>query len=183
VLVTFSVGVAAANAMNLYCGALSALTFGQTLFPQWSPGPRARTVIALILFLLATIGALFSKESFLTYYEEFISLLLYVLVPWTAINLVDYYLLRHGQYDVASFFRQDGGIYGRVNSTAILCYAVGILVQVPFIASPLYTGPIARSLGNVDLSWIVGLAVTSPVYYWLAKRSQMTSAALETAPH
>jgi NCS1 family nucleobase:cation symporter-1 len=27
-------------------------------------------------------------------------------------------------------------------------------------------------LGGIDLSWIVGLVVTSPVYYWLGKRSQ-----------
>ena len=48
-------------------------------------------------------------------------------------KLVDYYLLKRGQYDVAAFFRHDGGVYGRV-------------------------------------SWIVGLVVTSPAYYWLAKR-------------
>ena len=113
-------------------------------------------------------------------YEDFILLLLYVLVPWTAINLVDYYLLRHGEYDVASFFRQDGGIYGRINGAAVTCYVVGILVQLPFIASPLYVGPVARAIGKVDLSWIVGLAVTSPAYYWLAKRSQ-SRAALATA--
>src|ERR1700683_1200162 len=80
VLIVFSVGVAAANAMNLYCGALSTLTFGQTIVPHWSPGPRARIVIALILFVIAMVGAFLSKESFLAYYEEFISLLLYVLV-------------------------------------------------------------------------------------------------------
>ncbi|HEX4151697.1 MAG TPA: cytosine permease [Steroidobacteraceae bacterium] len=172
VLVVFSVGVAAANAMNLYCGALSTLTFGQTLFQRWSPGARARTVIALILFALSLLGALASKESFLANYEAFILLLLYVLVPWTAINLVDYYLLRRGRYDVASFFRRDGGIYGRINGAAVSCYALGILVQIPCIASPLYTGPVARAAGGIDLSWIIGLAVTSPAYYWIARRTQ-----------
>jgi len=172
VLIVFSVGIASANAMNLYCGALSTMTFGQTLFPAWSPGPRARTVVALVLSGLALAGAILSKDSFLANYEEFILLLLYVLVPWTAINLVDYYLLRHGQYDVASFFRRDGGIYGRVNGAAVSCYVLGILVQLPFVASALYTGPAARALGGIDLSWIVGLVVTSPAYYWLAKRAQ-----------
>ncbi|HWJ35159.1 MAG TPA: cytosine permease [Steroidobacteraceae bacterium] len=172
VLIVFSVGVAAANAMNLYCGALSALTFGQTLFPRWSPGPQARTIMALALFGLSLMGAVLGKAAFLVNYEHFILLLLYVLVPWTAINLVDYYLLRHGDYDVASFFRQDGGIYGRINVAAVTCYGVGILVQLPFIASALYTGPIARAIGGIDLSWIIGLAVTSPAYYWLARRSQ-----------
>jgi NCS1 family nucleobase:cation symporter-1 len=95
-----------------------------------------------------------------------------VLVPWTAINLVDYYLLRRGAYDVASFFRRDGGIYGRVNVPAVTCYVLGILVQLPFIASSLYTGAAARALGGVDLSWIVGLAVTAPVYFALARSAR-----------
>jgi NCS1 family nucleobase:cation symporter-1 len=172
VLIVFSVGIAAANAINLYCGALSAMTFGQTLLPRWSPGPQARTVMAVVLFGVSLTGAVLGKAQFLVNYEHFILLLLYVLVPWTAINLVDYYLLRHGVYDVPSFFRQDGGIYGRVNVAAVTCYGVGILVQVPFIASALYTGPVARAIGGIDLSWIVGLLVTAPAYYWLARRSQ-----------
>jgi NCS1 family nucleobase:cation symporter-1 len=171
-LIAFSVGIAASNAMNLYCGSLSTLTFGQTLIPSWSPGPRARTVITLILFALSISVAVLSKNSFLANYEDFILLLLYVLVPWTAINLVDYYLLRRGEYDVAAFFRRDGGIYGPINASAVICYFLGILIQVPFVAAALYTGPIARALGGIDLSWIIGLLVTAPAYYWMAKASR-----------
>jgi NCS1 family nucleobase:cation symporter-1 len=172
VLVVFTVGIAAANAMNLYCGALSTLTFGQTLLPRWQPAARARTIAVVVLFGLSLAAALLGKDSFLDNYTDFILLLLYVLVPWTAINLVDYYLLRHGQYDVPSFLRQDGGIYGRVNAVAVQCYLIGILVQLPLVATPLYTGPLARAMGGIDLSWIVGLAVTGPAYYWLARRSR-----------
>jgi nucleobase:cation symporter-1, NCS1 family len=179
VLIIFCIGMAAATAMNLYCGALSTLTVGQTLIPTWSPGPRARICTVIVLLLLSLLGALLGKAAFLHYYEGFILLLLYVLVPWTAINLVDYYLLRRGQYDVASFFRQDGGIYGRVNAAAVACYLLGILVQLPFIASSLYTGSVARALGGVDVSWIVGLAVTSPVYFFIARSSRARAA----APH
>ena len=171
VVVVLAVGVAAANAMNLYCGALSTLTVGQTLFPSWSPGATARTITAIILFCLALAAALLGKDSFLVNYTNFILLLLYVLVPWTAINLVDYYVLRHGQYDVASFLRRDGGIYGRVNGVAVGCYVFGILIQVPFMSTPLYTGPVALALGRADLSWIIGLAVTAPVYLWLSRRA------------
>src|SRR5580698_9528488 len=172
VLIAFSIGIAASNAMNLYCGSLSTLTFGQTLIPSWSPGPRALTVITLILFALSISVAVLSKNSFLANYEDFILLLLYVLVPWTAINLVDYYLLRRGEYDVAAFFRRDGGIYGPINASAVICYFLGILIQVPFVAAALYTGPIARALGGIDLSWIIGLLVTAPAYYWMAKASR-----------
>jgi NCS1 family nucleobase:cation symporter-1 len=182
VLIVFSIGIASSNALNLYCGVLSTLTFGQTLVPSWSPGPKSRTVVALVLFGFALAGAILSKDSFIANYEDFILLLLYVLVPWTAINLVDYYLLRHGQYHVESFFRHDGGIYGRINGPAVMCYLLGILVQLPFVACALYTGPIARAAGGIDLSWIVGLAVTSPLYYWMAKRSQAREAAAPAAP-
>jgi len=170
-LIVFSVSIAAATAMNLYCGALSSLTFGQTLTASWAPGPRARTVVTAGLFLCSLAAALLGKDSFMANYEGFILLLLYVLVPWTAINLVDYYALRHGRYDVQSFFRRDGGIYGRVNGIAVGCYLLGILVQLPFVASPLFTGPVARAMGGADLSWVVGLLVTAPVYYALAKRA------------
>jgi NCS1 family nucleobase:cation symporter-1 len=169
VLGVFAVGVAVSNALNLYCGALSTLTFGQTLFPDWAPGAMARAVTTLVLFGFALAGAILSMDAFIASYEDFILLLLYVLVPWTAINLVDYYLLRRGRYDVDSFFRRDGGIYGRLNTAAVGCYVFGILIQMPFVASPLYTGAVARALHGLDISWIVGLAVTAPAYYWLAK--------------
>src|SRR6202022_3255269 len=130
---------------------------GQTLVPSWSPGAAARTIICLVIFALSLAGALLGKNSFMAYYENFILLLLYVLVPWTAVNLVDYYLLRHAQYDLPSFFRQDGGIYGRINAAAVECYVIGILVQLPFVVSPVYTGPAARAMGGLDVSWIVGL--------------------------
>jgi NCS1 family nucleobase:cation symporter-1 len=175
ILIVLSIGVTTANAMNLYCGALSTMTLGQTLIPSWSPGAVARTVISIVIFALSLAGALLGKSSFLSNYENFILLLLYVLVPWTAINLVDYYLLRHAHYDVDSFFRHDGGIYGRVNGVAIGCYVLGILVQLPFIDSTLYTGPVALAMGKVDLSWIAGLVITAPAYYWFSKRLTSTT--------
>jgi NCS1 family nucleobase:cation symporter-1 len=49
---------------------------------------------------------------------------------------------------------------------------VGIVVQIPFVATDLYTGPCARALGGVDLSWIVGIAVVSPVYYFAVRSFQ-----------
>jgi NCS1 family nucleobase:cation symporter-1 len=168
IVLVFSVGIAVTNAMNLYCGVLSTITVGQTFVPRWSPGRLARAATATVLFLMSVVVALTSKDDFLEHYENFILLLMYVLVPWTAVNLVDYYLLRHSEYDVESFFRADGGIYGRVNVPAVICYVVGAAVQLPFVSTTMYTGPVAATWG-IDISWIVGLLVTSPVYYVLAR--------------
>ncbi len=170
IIVIFSIGIAGTNAMNLYCGVLSTITLFHTFIPSWKAGPMARIVTAIVITLIGLAIALFAAGNFLTNYTNFILLLLYVLVPWTAINLVDFYLVRHGDYDVDSFFTAEGGVYGRYNKLAIGCYLFGILIQLPFVDTTLYTGPIANMLGGVDISWIVGLAVISPVYYLLAKR-------------
>lgn len=182
VLVVLSLGMVVANAMNLYCGALATLTFGQTLLPRWSPKAAGRTVTSAALLAIALALALLARQSFLASYTDFILLLLYVLVPWTAINLVDYYLVRHGRYDVESFLRADGGVYGRLNIATVGCYILGIFVQIPFMATTLYTGAVARQLHHADVSWIVGLLTTSPVYYWLASRSQARLAADQGRP-
>ena len=56
-----------------------------------------------------------------------------------------------------------------MNRNAVICYVLGILVQLPFLSTAFYTGPIATALGGVDISWIVGLAVICPLYYALMK--------------
>jgi len=171
----FSIAMLVNNAMNVYCGALSTLAAIQTWQPDWNPSWRARATVAIIILLLALCLAILGHDSFLESYTSFILLLFYVLIPWTAINLVDYYLIHHGEYDVASFFRSDGGVYGRFNVPALACYLLGTLVQLPFVSTPLYRGPIARALGDADLSWLVGLVITSVAYYGLAKRPAVLS--------
>jgi hypothetical protein len=36
--------------------------------------------------------------------------------------------------------------------------------------TPLYVGPVSAHINGADLSWLVGLLVTSPLYFWLANR-------------
>lgn len=165
----FSLGVAATNAMNLYCGVLATLTVGQTLKPIWHPKAKTRGVTAVLICALALVLALAGADNFLVYYSNFLALLLYVLVPWTAINLVDYYLVRHGEYKVEDFFRQDGGIYGTVNWVAVGCYIAGAIIQIPFMVTAIYTGPVGEALGGVDIAWLVCLIVICPSYYLLEK--------------
>lgn len=170
IVIIFSVGIAGTNAMNLYCGVLSTITLIHTFIPSWRAGAASRAITAIVLTLIGLGIALFAASNFLANYTNFILLLLYVLVPWTAINLVDFYLVRHGEYDVNAFFTAEGGVYGKFNKSAIFCYILGILIQLPFVSTELYTGPIAKALNGVDLSWIVGILVISPIYYVLAKR-------------
>lgn len=179
IVLLFAPGVAIAGAICFYGGSLAIITLAQTFFANWRPTARARTVITAGMFLTALLIGLEGASNFLTLYSQFNELLLYLLIPWTAVNLVDYYLVRFGNYHVPSFFAFDGGVYGKYNVAALACYALGIVVQVPFIATDLYTGPIARAVGGVDLSWIVGLLFVCPVYYFAARERPATGVVTE----
>lgn len=179
IVLLFVPGVALAGAICFYGGSLASITLAQTFAPDWRAGARARTTIATCIFLAALLIGLAGASNFLTLYSQFNELLLYLLIPWTAVNLVDYYFIRFGHYDVPSFFAGDGGIYGKYNVAALTCYGLGILVQIPFIASDLYTGPLARAIGGIDLSWIFGLVVVSPIYYFAARDRAKSSIASE----
>ncbi|MFB8266136.1 purine-cytosine permease family protein [Streptomyces sp. NPDC055955] len=157
------------NSMNLYGAVLCAVTAVQTFAHRWLPRATGRSVIGGVLTALSVALALAFADSFMTSYLNLIYVLQYVLIPWTAINLVDFYLVRHGHYDVASFFAKDGGIYGRWNVAALAVYALGILAEIPFMAQSLYTGPLAHALGDTDLGWIAGLIVTVPAYLLAAR--------------
>jgi len=174
-------GVAVAGAICLYGGALAMITLGHTLLPRWRITHRARIVIAATIFAIALLISIVGEANFLSLYSHFNELLLYLLVPWTAVNLIDYYLIRFGEYHVDSFFAADGGVYGHYNVTALACYLVGIVVQIPFVAADLYTGPFARALGGVDISWVVGIAVVSPVYYFAVRSFQRPLSAQRAA--
>ena len=158
-------GIAVAGAICLYGGALAMVTLADTLWPHWRATLRARILIACALFVIALLVSIAGASHFLTLYSHFNELLLYLLVPWTAVNLVDYYFIRFGHYDVPSFFSPDGGVYGHYNVIALACYLLGIAVQIPFVATDFYVGPLARALGGIDLSWVVGIAAVGPVYY------------------
>ena len=119
---------------------------------------------------LSTLLALLGRHSFLKGFEAFILLLLAVFTPWSAINLVDYYCFTRSRYDVPALSDPDGR-YGRWNRTGIAIYIVGILVQVPFLSTAFYTGPLVATLGGADISWIVGLIVPGALYYAIMRAS------------
>ncbi|MBN3723794.1 cytosine permease [Burkholderia sp. Ac-20379] len=169
-LVLFLLSVISHNALNLYGAVLSTITSIQTFVWRWIPTARARAVFSIVILVASCYGAIGVSTNFIGHLVDLVLALLVVLVPWTAINLIDFYVIHKGDYDIESIFRVDGGIYGRFNPQALIAYAVGIAVQIPFMNTPMYAGPVPGYLDGADLSWIVGLVLTSPLYYWLATR-------------
>ncbi len=126
------------------------------------------TTITLHRGPISTVVALISSESFLTNFEDFLLLILYLFVPWTAVNLVDYYVVRRGHYAVEEIFKPDG-MYGRWGWRGIGAYLLGFAAMVPFFSTPAFTGPIAKALDGADLSMFVGLPVSGILYLVFAR--------------
>jgi purine-cytosine permease-like protein len=91
--------------------------------------------------------------------------MLYLIVPWTAINLVDYFFVRRGRYAITDL-ATPRGIYGAWGARGLIAYAIGLIAMIPFFVVPgVFTGPLANALGGVDISAIVGLVVSGGAYF------------------
>jgi NCS1 family nucleobase:cation symporter-1 len=172
-MVLFLLNIISHNALNLYGAVLSIITSIQTFASQWTPSIKVRVVLSSGVLAGCCVVALGASADFISQFIGLILALLLVLVPWASINLIDFYVIKRGRYDIASIFRADGGMYGRFNLHAIVAYFIGIIVQLPFANTSLYVGPYANLVEGADLSWLVGLMVTCPLYYCLATRGRV----------
>lgn len=163
-MVLFLINIICHNSMNLYGAVLSLITAVQTFRPHWTPGATVRLLCSGLVLVGGIIVALLSSKDFVSFFIHLILALISVLIPWIAINLLDFYYVNKLHYTVEDVFREDGGRYGLLNTNALIIYLVGIAVQVPFVENAFFSGPYANLIPGVDISWIISLVVTSLVY-------------------
>jgi len=162
------------TAITGYSGAL-ALISGLDAFRALKPTAALRSATIAIGMVLVLLCSLFMSQDTLGAFGSFLSILGYVLIPWTAVNLTDYYFVRNGRYSITDIMRPDGGIYGNWGGIGIASYLLGLVVMIPFISCGIYTGPLARALGGADLSFVIGLLVASLAYLLLARRLDLAA--------
>ena len=177
VLTTALIGLVSVIALNLYSGSLAMLAAVDTVVPV-KPSVLTRAIAIGVILVLGTLGSLLLPADFLGSYNVFLVILLYSLVPWTAINLVDFFFVRRGNYAILEIFKPNG-IYGPWNWRGLLSYVVGIGVMVPFFAifngdQEVFVGPIARALDFADISLFVGLPVSALLYWVLCQNLDLT---------
>ena len=164
VLLAVICGKLTGNTLSSYGGCMSLATIVTSLTGQDRISPRQRAIFVGIISAIALAIALVATKNFLGNFMNFLLFLLYFMTPWSAINLVDYYWVRRERYNVKQFFLPDGE-YGRINKGAFVAYVLGVLIQLPFMNSTLYVGPIADLLGGAEIAWLIGLVVAGGLYY------------------
>jgi purine-cytosine permease-like protein len=161
-------GLVTITSLNFYGASLTLLSVMDTFHPS-RPSVKKRLISLLVSAVAATGIAFASSHDFVRTFGEFLAVLLYLFTPWTAINLVDFYLIRKGHYSVREIFNARG-MYGRWNWRGLWAYGIGFVAMIPFFSTGLYTGPVAAALGGADIAMLVGLPVSALVYV-LACRS------------
>jgi nucleobase:cation symporter-1, NCS1 family len=166
-------GLLPPSAMNIYGGILSTMTIANN-FKQFRSTVPLRIVVGVVVSVIALLVATAGQGNFMNSFENYLAALLYFLVPWTAINLTDFYLVRRGQYRTEDFFNPNGP-FGNFAWRGLLVYFVTFAIEVPFMNTSVFQGPISKAMGGADIAWIVGLAVAIPLYYFLAKNSRASA--------
>jgi purine-cytosine permease-like protein len=161
-------GLVTITSLNFYGASLTLLCVADSLKPS-RPTVAKRLLTLSGSAVAATAIALASSHDFVERFGEFLAVLLYLFTPWTAINLVDFYVVRRGHYSVREIFNARG-MYGRWNWRGLTAYFLGFVAMIPFFSTGIYTGPVAAALGGADIAMLVGLPVAAAVYL-LACRS------------
>ncbi|MET3953252.1 NCS1 family nucleobase:cation symporter-1 [Rhodococcus sp. OAS809] len=174
ILIALLVGTVPAGAFGTYGMFLTALS-AVSAKGHNRAAPRVRAVFILLASTVIAFAVVLADGQIQHTVLNITLFLLTLLVPWTAINLADYYFVRRGHYDIKELFKVNG-IYGLVSWPAILAYVVALFAQVPFVNTGLYTGPAVEKFGGADISWIVGIAVATLVYLPLARNKLRRSA-------
>ncbi|MGW5237383.1 purine-cytosine permease family protein [Monashia sp. NPDC004114] len=162
-LVAVIVGTIANNAMTAYSSGLALQSIGVRL-------PRSRSV--LLDGAVGTAMTLYALLvwNFLDSVSNAMQLVVTVLAPVMAVYTADMWW-RRNRYDgralsdqsKASRFWYTNGV-NVAGATALL---VGVALALMCASTPVFTGPIAGALGNVDLSLVVGLVVPGVLYLLL----------------
>jgi NCS1 family nucleobase:cation symporter-1 len=131
---------------NAY-GAMLMTVTAVDAFQKVTPTGRLRVITITALAVLWVVVSLSISAKAVDVLFAALIMMLYLLAPWTAINLIDYFFVRHGHYAIMDLFVPDG-LYGTWRG--ITAFLLGLAASIPFWVLPgIWTAPPRqRSPGN-----------------------------------
>ena len=137
-------------------------------FRRIRPTLSVRLIGVVLAGVVAAVVTIALPSDYLNSFNTFLAILVYLLVPWSAVNLVDFYLVRKGHYSIADIV-DPRGRYGQWAWRGLTAYVVGFLAMVPFLSLSFYHGPVTNAIGGADISFEIGLVVAGGLYLWLSR--------------
>lgn len=165
VFATMVITATCSSTLSLYGTFMATVTTFEP-FTKLRGNKQSKIIIMLITTLVAILIDVLGAGNVIAQWGYFMAIILYFMIPWTCINLVDYYFVRKGNYSMKDIF-DPKGIYGSYNWKSLITYFATILVQIPFMNTVWYAGSLSKAMGGADIAWIVGGIFASVLYYVL----------------
>jgi len=159
-LLCIALGAVCANILNVYSGSMSFLAMGFTSLA------RRRAVVPIafgvIGFALAWAGLSDAGHA----YEQFLLVIAYWIAPWLGVVLVDQYVRRGQDVQIAVHSRSFS------NPSGVIAMLTGLVVSVLLFANQeAFVGFVARALPGVgDITVLVGFLLAAGLYALLPRR-------------
>lgn len=170
-LLAIAIGAIAANAINIYSGAMAFVTIGVKL-PHHVARALATVFFGVVGFLIAWWALADAAAS----YEAFLLIIAYWIGPWLGVVFADQYL--RGDQPVAHF------LYDRsyTNWPGLVSFLIGLVVSVTlFCNQAKFVGFIAREVPQLgDITFFVGFLIAGGCYLVLC-RSKLAAERAVTA--
>ena len=159
-LLCIAIGAVAANALNIYSGAMSFLALGVKLPPR-----RARAIVAAVFGIAGFVLALFGLKNAGENYENFLLVIAYWIGPWLGVVLVDRFLRRGTDVTPVALDTK------YVNWAGPIAMFVGMVISIWLFSNQTkYVGLVPKHHGGVgDITFLVGFVVAGALYAVLPK--------------
>lgn len=157
----------ALNGMTTYTASMALQSIGV---------PIRRTVSAVLIGVLGTVLTLVFvlSTSLIDAVNLLLQFLLIISAPIMAIYVTDI-VLRRNRYSPTHLFREDvRGYYwytAGYSLPGLVSAVAGAVAAALFLSTDIWTGPLSRALGDIDLSVPVGMVVSSALYVLLARHA------------
>lgn len=157
-LVAIAVGAIAANALNIYSGAMSFLAAGIRI-----PFALRRAIVALGFGVVGFFIAWSALADAGQKYNNFLLVIAYWIAPWLGVVLTDRFLRRGTS--IAELL-PDHRRY--VNPAGIIAFVIAGFVSIwLFCDETFYVGPVSKNTGVGDITALVGFVLAALIYWAL----------------
>jgi nucleobase:cation symporter-1, NCS1 family len=161
-LLAIALGAVAANAINLYSGAMSFLTLGVRLTLT-----QRRAIVAVAAGAVALAIGIYFQANVApgSKYESFILTLAYWLAAWLGVVFTDYWM-RKGNFGDEEVFYDRG--YNTWQGWVSMLVAMVVSIYLFADQYPFYVAPVPTNVPSVgDLTFVVGFILAAVLYFVL----------------
>ncbi len=146
-IIALVLGGIGTNSINIYSNALSLNSVLKK---------SNRVYLLIMAGIVGIILALIAYNRFFSYYETFLYIIDYWIMPWAGVLIADFFFVKKG-----------------LSAKAFASFLVGLAISVPFMnQAPYFEGPISVSLGGIDISYFVSFIVSFTLYIFLSNRTK-----------